>query len=499
MATTPRLPPCSQDRKAPRRKPHGSSVRCTTRPASLYREPVEARGSDGGERPRGARRREAGWILVLGIAIGILARPDRWFADAAAREPWGGDPAGVPAELRERVPPEEPPANGLVTLRLHLPPESAAGLASLRRTALERGLLAPGAKLPFPARLEWGGRSLAAEVRLKGDWTDHLEGRQWSLRIRMLADRCLGMREFSIQAPRTRDHLWEWLVHASGRREGLLAPRSTFVNVVQNGHAMGVYFLEEHFTRELLESSGRREGPIVFWDEDTLWNAYLRRGAHPALPPSEASRVSAVAESVDPAEIRAYDEKRLAADPALEHALRAARTALDELRALALPSLPDTHPGRARSARIELGVRALEELVDVDSLAGAHALYSVFQAVHPLVWHNMRFYYDPVQARLEPILFDVMAGTNVVREPVPERAVGLVAEFAASRAYVDGLRLRLARMLEPGWMEELFEELGPELARFEQALRAEGSLPPARGVDAMRERLRVQLEHLRAR
>ena len=61
------------------------------------------------------------------------------------------------------------------------------------------------------------------------------------------------MRTFSIQAPQTVGLLWEWLMLAALRRENVLAARSTFVNVIINGNDAGVYFLMEHFGKELLE------------------------------------------------------------------------------------------------------------------------------------------------------------------------------------------------------------------------------------------------------
>ena len=37
---------------------------------------------------------------------------------------------------------------------------------------------------------------------------------------------------------------------------------------------MGVYALEEHFTKELLESQKRREGVIISFDEHRFWSKF---------------------------------------------------------------------------------------------------------------------------------------------------------------------------------------------------------------------------------
>src|SRR6185436_1293843 len=195
--------------------------------------------------------------------------------------------------------------------------------------------------------------------------TDHVEGQRWSYRIHIRSGSYQGMREFSIQAPSTRGYLWEWLVHQAARREGVLVPRSTFLNVVQNGHALGVYFLEEHFEKELLESQGRREGPIVVWDESTLWATLLQEGSVPSKGVRGfESALEAGAHTPEPAEVRAFGEKRLSSLENLNHSLQAALDQMKALRALALADQPETDRRRVLEAMDELRGRTLEDLVD---------------------------------------------------------------------------------------------------------------------------------------
>jgi hypothetical protein len=434
-------------------------------------------------------------ILAVGIAIGALARPARWFPREARPAPGSTAlaPELVPAGARPT-----PRSNDLRTLELVIPESSAEVLQRARDAALERGILVADDKDVVPAEVVVDGARQPAELRLKGDWTDHVEGSRWSYRIRLRAGTFLGMREFSIQAPRTRGYLWEWLVHTAARREGVLAPRSTFVNVVQNGHDQGAYFLEEHFEKELLEAQGRREGPIVIWDESTLWAALLREGSVPAKGVRALeSALLEPAHTLAPAEIRAYGEKRLSSIEGLDRVLAAALDEMKALRALALAAEADTDRRRALEAVEELRGRTLEELVDVERLGRAHALASVFQLEHPLAWHNQRFYRDPVAARLEPILFDTAAADSSARDPVPFRARDLTAAFAASPGYYDALFVHLGRMLRAGWLDELFAAVEPELARFEAALLADGPLPAGCSVGEMKQRLRAQVVWLR--
>ena len=57
----------------------------------------------------------------------------------------------------------------------------------------------------MPAEIRWADRSVRVKLRLKGDLPDHLEGDKWSFRIHTRdGNAIMGMRRFSIQAPKTR-------------------------------------------------------------------------------------------------------------------------------------------------------------------------------------------------------------------------------------------------------------------------------------------------------
>ena len=76
------------------------------------------------------------------------------------------------------------------------------------------------------------------------------------------------MKEFSIQHPKTRNYVYEWLFHEALKREDLLSLRYEFIDVTLNGKDLGTYALEESFEKRLIEHNGYREGPIVRFNED---------------------------------------------------------------------------------------------------------------------------------------------------------------------------------------------------------------------------------------
>jgi len=444
-------------------------------------------------------------ILAVGIAIGSLFDPRHSFTrreDARADRTASArklHPYLVAAESGEPTVPD----NGLETVALELPPASADKLQEVHDRAKLRGLILQEAADTVPAVIVHGTRRLAADVRIKGDWLDHVATDKWSLRVELKRGELFGMSVFSLQSPRTRGMLWEWLVLETARREGVLAPRSDFVNVVINGHPAGVYYLEEHFSKEMLESQRRRDGPIVLWDESTHWATRLRlhrMGDAPMGDPVTHARVPSpvlAGYGVAAAPVRAFDEKRLGEVESLSRALQASIARMHELKALltARNGLAERMWLMQELSKVQ--DETIDRIVNTDLLARSHALASIFQIKHALVWHNMRFYHDQVLDRLEPIMFDNNAQNAGDRLPVVFRAAGLTAQFRNSRSYYEGQFRYLGEYCHPAWLDDLFAAVDPDLGRFEAALLAEGPLGTGNSVAEMKQRLRVEQGFLR--
>ena len=90
----------------------------------------------------------------------------------------------------------------------------------------------------------------------------------------------MGMKSFSIQSPNTRSFLNEWVIHKLFEKEGVLTTRYSFMPVYINGVEIGVYAIEEHFEKQLLESKDKREGPILKFDEEGVWEMALNYGGN---------------------------------------------------------------------------------------------------------------------------------------------------------------------------------------------------------------------------
>ena len=102
-----------------------------------------------------------------------------------------------------------------------------------------------------------------------------------SLLVRRL-NTLFGMKQFSLQHPRVRNYIHEWLFHRLLDREGLIGLRYRFVHLSLNGKDLGIYAMEEHFEKRLIENRRRREGPILKFDENPRWTAVRNSWPRPS-------------------------------------------------------------------------------------------------------------------------------------------------------------------------------------------------------------------------
>lgn len=316
-----------------------------------------------------------------------------------------------------------------------------------------------------PATITHKGRPVRVRVRLKGDDLGHMEHGKWSFRVRARgSDTLLGMKQFSLHHPRERNYLNEWLFHRALGREDLIALRYRFVNVSLNGKGLGVYALEEHFDKHLIEHNRRREGPIIRFSEDSLW--------------SDAAQIIAIYRDVSPAWIRRlvdtewtigssdYTTANIDGFHTTRHLSDAAK------RGTYLEGIYTLEAFRRGEVRTS-------QAFDADRLARFLALCDVFGVRDGLVWQNLRFYFNPVLSKLEPIGFDAMPGdviyslTPAWRREIPHhplsRADGdfyvqLFEDLEFSVAYARHLQ----RLAQPRYLDELLAEVGEDM---ETALR----------------------------
>ncbi|MFC1652402.1 CotH kinase family protein [Planctomycetota bacterium] len=286
------------------------------------------------------------------------------------------------------------------------------------------------------ASIRYQDRKYKVDLRLKGDNTDHLHGDKWSFRVKLKGENSLfGMKKFSIQKPFTRRYINEWIFHEALRREGLLSLRYKFIKVILNGKNLGVYALEEHFDKYLVEHNSRREGPIIRFNEDIYWlDAISGSGSYLS------------------SNINGYKMNKVLADPLLQSQFVRASGLLESFRR-----------GECKTS----------DVFDVNKMAIHFALATLLGGGHSFHWHNVRFYYNPITSRLESIGFDADAGgginslmgqvktTYVGRDELPY--LSFLGMVFSDELFVNKYVQALDKVSRKAYLDKFFEDINVEL------------------------------------
>lgn len=251
-------------------------------------------------------------------------------------------------------------------------------LAYKREIALSRGVLLSSSEDYVPATITHNKETYKVKLRLKGDSPDHwYDKRKWSLRIRVKDGKTIfKMRQFSIQHPNTRSYIVEWVFHQLLDHVGLIHLRYDFIEVIINGKNQGLYAIEEHFDKLLIENNQYREGPIVRFNDDLNW---LYRAVE------HEEKLDQYLEAYWLGPIDVFHPKRMKRTKALWEQYKIAKNLLESIRR---------------------GELKAHQVFNVKKLALLFAIADLWGTQHIHEYHNIRFYYNPVTSLLEPIGYD---------------------------------------------------------------------------------------------
>ena len=216
-------------------------------------------------------------------------------------------------------------------------------------TALKKELIPTELKsIEYPAEIQFDGKSLAAKLSLYGTFLDHVNSDKYSIRINLKNGTIMGMQKFILMNPKVRYGLYDWFGHKLMEHEGLIALRYEFVDVSLNGEAKGVYILEEHFDKRLIENNRQRNGLILKPD--------------------------------DPLSI--YSEKKLLLDPSKKTTVYMVKNLFKAYEQ------GELHPN---------------QLFDYEKMSRFLAVIKLIGGEHGLMLGNIRLFFNPITGRLEPI------------------------------------------------------------------------------------------------
>ena len=316
-------------------------------------------------------------------------------------------------------------------------------LKTWRKLALERDQITADLKQYVPATLRFRDKVMKAELRLKGEWNDHVKTSKWSYRIKVKGENTLlGMTQFSVQHPRTRDYIYEWFYHQALAREDVATLGYHFVAVTVNGRDLGVFALEEHFTKQMVEHNRRRQGVVVHFNADYRYHPYSDRDG--VIDMDFDSGIKSEHSST----ILVYDEEKYAGDPVMAEQVRTARNLLEAFRA---------------------GRLSTHQVFDVDRMAIYFAVSELTGSLFTIDdWSDKRFLYNPVTSLLEPIGLEgahepldvIMGATYNSLEAMPtDFHARMFADPVFMKAYVAALD----KVSKPSYVDQLLKALEPQL------------------------------------
>ena len=252
-------------------------------------------------------------------------------------------------------------------------------LFKYRDKAIQNGIIGKSLKKYFRGLMIYNKEEIPIKIRLKGDWIDHLSVDKWSFRIKILGGKDFkGMKAFSIQHPKTRSYLEEWIMHKIFKDENILTTRYGFITASLNGNNLGIYAYEEHFTKELIQHNNKNEAPILKFNEEGVWETRLNNPKNRNIYPYfEAS------------EIIPFQKKSVFSSDSLKRSFA---------------------KGLKLMTKYKEFDKDLEDIFDLNYTAKLYALYDIGKIRHSYHWHNQRFYYNPKANKLEHIAFDCYAG-----------------------------------------------------------------------------------------
>ncbi|MCK5613277.1 CotH kinase family protein, partial [Candidatus Pacearchaeota archaeon] len=298
-------------------------------------------------------------------------------------------------------------------------------LAYWREISIKRErILADAKEEKIPAKLTHNNKTYRVNLKLTGQNLNHvIDPSKWSLRVKVKRnDTILGMKRFNLLVPAGRttaevNPITEWVCHQMEKHEGLISLRYDFVDVTINGKYIGVYAIEEHFKKHLVEHNRLREG-ILF---------------KPGLD-----------------DISVYDEEKVLADPVLKPQL------------LLLRSLWKS---------FLVGDITTSKLFDTNKLAKYYAIADLVDGGHTHYFGNMFFYFNPITRLVEPIGREWSSPFNpkgpftlYIENPCYDGTFLHEKTFEDSD-FVEKYLSELNRISEPEYLDRFFESINPQLRK----------------------------------
>lgn len=339
--------------------------------------------------------------------------------------------------------------------------------------ALALGILEANNNDYVPVTINYQNKDYRAELRLKGDWTDHFKDDKWSFRIKLKDDQTImGMRKFSLHRPGARGFINEWLYQKVVKDEQLIGLRYDFLEGVIHikkpnssqfdTKSVGVYAIEESFDKRTIESNRRKESVILKYSEDAFWNR-VKQGKLIGNPSGVHWKKTAIYKDDFP--ITVFGEDKVIGNPTLKKYFTLGKELLEKSRKNKM---------------------TIDEAFDTKELALQNALLNLFGATHGLYNINVRYYYNPITSKLEPIAFDGNSGQTLKEYHHLD-----YFNKKTDSIYFKELTLAMEKVSKPEYLDEIVDKYSKDLDFYKKELKKEYKNWPTLKLESFKDNQRV--------
>lgn len=294
----------------------------------------------------------------------------------------------------------------LLAYRLRIEPEPLRALQDFRDRIYDMNFLPPGERLWIPARFEHAGERYPVRLRIRGDLPIHWRGEQISYRLKFTDRLFQGRKEINLIIPWDKHYGVELLQTRVADDLGLAYFPGRFVSLAINDQDVGLYYENEHPTREYLQRTGREPSSIFTFAAN--WTFYFGQRYHTVWFEKPGTRERPPISSLGQIKQRRTFDRRN-------------------------PEIARRQLGYAAEFYALLSEGSLEEIaaraglyLDLENFARYVALQDFFGSKHSLAFgDNTRLYLDPSSGKFEFMPWDTRLMS--LRERWEERGGTLAA------------------------------------------------------------------------
>ena len=229
-----------------------------------------------------------------------------------------------------------------------------------------------------------------ATARLKGDLSEHWGNhKQWSLRIKLKNKKTLlSMNEFSLTVFEERAYPYNFVISEVLRENGILSPRYEIIQTSVNGENWGLMLLEEQFSDSFYAFNKLKEAPIFKMTNENDFLIYT-------IAQDKIKNISDIVRWQGKLETKIYNEKNITKKTNIP-----GKTTNNNLISI-FKNLQEIE-----YLRDEKYFDNLKNHIDIKLYARILAILSAFGDYHSHKSTNARYYLNPYDLKIIPILTD---------------------------------------------------------------------------------------------